>query len=189
MNPKKVRLIIAAIAISIIALLPAAAFYGRYEILSNRLENELGLDGGTANAVKHAYAAAELYYLVATVLPDRKADSLVTALGVMNEYIERITKLRKPDSLREVMKDLHNNRAGIAAAKWQKRQGGKGDLLAIILRMAKDRVLIVARDQNPFYKDEDQNNSTVVGTARDWLESLHDKIDGRISANFHLTDL
>ena len=175
----------AVITTSTIALLPAAAFYGRYEILSNRLEIELGLDGGAANAVKHAYAAAELYNLVATVLSDRESDSLVTALGVMNEYIERITKFRKPDSLREVMKDLHNNQAGIAAAKWQKRQARKGDLLAIILKMAEDRVLIVDRDQNPFYKDEDLKNSAVVGAARDWIDSFHDEIDGWISAKFH----
>ncbi len=52
MNLKKFRLIMAVITTSTIALLPAAAFYGRYEILSNRLEIELGLDGGAANAVR-----------------------------------------------------------------------------------------------------------------------------------------
>ena len=185
MKCKTVRLLKITLILFFITLLPIASFYSRYEILTNRLEKDLGFSGNAANAVKHAYAAAEIYCVLRTALNDQQAYSLVMSLGIMNEYIERVTKLRNPDSMREVMKDLHNNQAGILAAKWREQKSNESNLLDIILGMAQNQVLIVARNENPFYKDGDRNDSTVVGTARDWLEFHNDAINERIESKLN----
>ena len=188
MKHKKFRLLIITLILFFIALAPIVIFYARYEILTNHLEKNLGFDGGAANAVKHAYAAAELYSVLNAFLDDDEADSFVMSLGIINEYAERITKLRKPDSLREIMKDLHNNQVGIVAAKWQKQKSDKGNLLDTILILAQNKTLIVKRTENPLYKGEDQNGFKVVRIAREWLDSQHDEINERATLKLQFLD-
>lgn len=181
MKRKTIRIVAAAFILFLIAVIPVAAFYARYEILTDRLEKEMGFEYSAANAVKHAYAAAELYSVLNIVLSDQHAESLVMSLGIINEYIERVTKHNKLDSLREIMKDLHNNQAGISAVQWQQGQAAdKVALLDVIIGMAEKRILIVKRTDNPFYKGKDRNSSDVVGIATVWLDKNNENIKERI---------
>ena len=152
------------------------AYYERYEKIARYISTSYDCDASTANAIKHATAAADIYNLLSPVVGEEYAENTVIKLGVMNEYIERVMRPEgKYDSPREIMKDLHNNYAGIKAAKL----ADGNDAFRIILAFASNRTLIVNEIYNPFFDDKgpDQN---VVAFGYDWFKLHHGEIDSRI---------
>ncbi len=169
---------------ALLLILPLLAFYGfssflnvyyeRYENIAKLLEKNYKFDESTANAIKHATAASDLYNLMRPHIGDERAEMAVIKLGVMNEYIERYTRRKTPDSVREIMKDLHNNYAGIRAA--QLADGD--DAFDIILTFASTRTLIVNEVYNPFFKAKGPNED-VVAFSYGWFKNHHGDIDTR----------
>ncbi|MFZ4541176.1 MAG: hypothetical protein ACOYNL_05105 [Rickettsiales bacterium] len=47
------------------------------------------INNAQANAIKHAYAAAQIYLLARQVMPDDDAADFVWWLGTVNEHIEQ----------------------------------------------------------------------------------------------------
>lgn len=142
----KKRIVIALVAFALGFL---AAFYARFEMLSNQLEAD-GLRGGAANAIKHAYAAAEVYDTLRTLrLPPHESLQAVIYLGYANEYAEKITKFAKLDPHAEIKKDLYNNLAGITVARWHETHGNQ-PVLNSLITLAKKETLVVERENLPF---------------------------------------
>lgn len=77
-----------------------------------------GLPAYTANAVKHAFAAAETYAILRTLGTGQGwASQAVYRLGQLNEYAEYYgRRSEKRDPTREIYKDFYNNLVGVAAA-------------------------------------------------------------------------
>jgi hypothetical protein len=78
-----------------------------------------GLTDAEHNALKHAYAAAELYGRLRPLLGDGIASCVVLWSGETLERVEQVTK-HETDVAREVYKDLRNNLYGMVAARWLK---------------------------------------------------------------------
>lgn len=150
-------------------------YYERYETMEKSLRQNLSLDPTTANAIKHATAAADMFNLLKPVLGEEKAETAVIRLGVANEYIERVIYYGRTDTAREIMKDLHNNYAGIVAAKL----ADQSDAFPVILSMGSNRTLIVNEVYNPFF-DQKSPEQDVVGFGYDWFKAHHEDIDDRI---------
>lgn len=146
------KLFLACVACIFLTLSSLAAFYVGFEYLADRLRHEKGYDSGTANAIKHAYAAAMTYKLFAVVLDAQDSESAVMALGRANEAIERGLKFSNPDSYEEILKDIHNNLAGVSAARFQADCGCGVGMLDVVAGMAERRILVVSRHRNPYYK-------------------------------------
>ncbi len=168
---------------TLLLILPVAAFYIRYEIIVSHMKNDLGYDGAKANAVKHALAAAELYGVLRTIVGPVQAEHTTLTLGAINEYIERVTKLPKPDSPREVMKDMFNNLAGVTAKEWQIESSISQSTLQILLMLAERGVLVISRDDNPFYTGQPRPLDPVVKTALAWLNECKSQIKSKIRAD------
>ena len=159
-----------------------AVFYSRYELVSDHLEKDLGYKGAEANAIKHAYAASELYDGLSHILETNEAEQTVLFLGLVNEYVERVTKFRKQDSAKEIMKDLHNNVAGIVVA--QRSKSNTEDVyerLDILKKLADEEVLVTARDRNPFFSDDETRITNPVAYSRRWLDKNKKDIKQRVT--------
>lgn len=129
-----------------LALLPAILFYTHFERFSSRLEKELHFTGGQSNAAKHAYAAARVYQGLRIIgCPPPHAERLVITLGKANEYAEVIVKFFKPDSPQEVLKDMYNNKSGIAAAEWATTH--RIDIQQFITTLAQHHCLLTSVDR------------------------------------------
>lgn len=171
----------ALICMTLLILLPIALSYGlgkyyaRYEQMQKQLEISLEYDSDTANAIKHATAASDMFHALRIVLGDNAAEKAVIQLGVLNEYIEQIKYPNDRDSAREIMKDLHNNYAGIEAAKLADDE----DALPVILTFADNRTLIVNQAYNPFFEDKEPKQD-VVAFGYNWFKSHYAEIDKRI---------
>jgi len=163
---------------SLLGLVGLAAFYAPYEILSNKPEQQ-GYTGQAANAVKHAYAAGQLYQTLRTVMEPDTAQNTVLTLGLLNEYAEKITKFSNPDSVSEVMKDFYNNQAGITAAHWHAENKIDKPFLETILRLGDD-TLLNARDQNPFVSEATDPAYQDIPAARVWFEAHAPQIQARV---------
>lgn len=151
-------------------------FYSRYQTLSNHIEESRGYDENTANAIKHAVAASNVFNVLRQVMGDDLAEASVIRLGLMNEYIERLSYYNsKPDTAREIMKDLHNNYVGIMAAKL----ADSSDTFPVILSFAANRTLMVDEAYNPFFEDKGPEKD-VVAFGYDWFKTHHSEIDTRI---------
>lgn len=178
---KSSRSLIVAVLVGILLLAPVALFYARHEALSDRLQRDLGFDGAAANAVKHAYAAAQVYDTLRMIsVPADLAQNTVLFLGIANEYAERIVKFHKPDSTRELLKDFYNNYAGITTARWRETMGFDSSTLGMLIALAQARVLIVTRDQNPFYDDAAPLPDDTVASARNWFMAQQPAIQARV---------
>lgn len=96
------------------------AFYGGFAHVARQMVQEARLPAGHANAVKHAYAAAQTYRAIRLLgVPEASARALVIWLGEQNEWMESV--VRPNDTTLEMLKDLCNNRIGITAAIWHER--------------------------------------------------------------------
>ena len=150
-------------------------FYDRYEAMARHIGKTLDYDADTANAIKHATAASDMFSALRPVMGDEIAEAAVIRLGVLNEYIERVIYPNDRDSAREIMKDLHNNYAGIMAAKL----ADGSDAFDIIISFGANRTLIVNRIYNPFFSDKEPKND-VVAYGYEWFKEHHSEIDQRI---------
>jgi hypothetical protein len=112
-----------------IPLLVSALFGGALSVFYYQFENyakaqmwHKGVHHETANAMKHALAAARTYQHMRAVFGPETAAQLVRSLGYANEYAEQIVRFRNPDSPAELWKDLANNQIGIFTAQWLEEQ-------------------------------------------------------------------
>ena len=152
------------------------SFYSRYQTLSNQIEESRHYNESTANAVKHAVAASNIFNLLRRIVGEDLAEAAVIKMGVINEYIERLSYYKQePDSAREIMKDLHNNYVGIMAAKL----ADHSDAFPVILAFADNRTLIVDEVYNPFYEDKGPDKH-VIEYSYEWFKEHHNEIENRV---------
>lgn len=168
--------------LSLLPIISVAIFYMRFEMVSIRLKNQMGYEGGAANAVKHAYAAAELYKFFCYFTDARYAEAAVLWLGSLNEHAEKFTKLRHPDTYEEILKDLYNNMAGITAAEWQAQHDLDGSTLEILLKMKQGGALVVRREENPLHRKSLSTGQDDAGAADGWFLSEKEAIRARTEA-------
>lgn len=105
------------------ALSVGAVMHGFSRVASWEIRQRPELRAAHHNAIKHAYASAEIYSLLRPLFGADAAAATVVALGEWNERAERVVK-RTTDWSPEVYKDLRNNLAGIAAAEWLYNEAG-----------------------------------------------------------------
>ena len=110
-----------------------------------RLEaNRLGLPAAR-NAIKHAYAAAEIYAWLRSVgVGADTATEWIVHLALINERVEAWSKWRR-DTTAEVYKDLRNSVLGIAALRANEKCAGLGSpdkRLRLIGTLASARTLL-----------------------------------------------
>jgi hypothetical protein len=142
------RTLIKLAVISALLLAPMGGFYWHYERYALSLLHTHQLTPEAANAVKHAYAAAQIYQLLAPIMGDAAAEKSVLFLGAKNEYLEQMFDWSNADSASEIAKDLHNNQVGITAAQWLATQPAHDSarLRTTLLYLAKTRSLVVSAD-------------------------------------------
>jgi hypothetical protein len=163
-----------------IAMLGALAFFLRYEWLSNQLETEHGMNGQAANAIKHAYAAAQVYHGLRSIgLKPQKAADTVIWLGKANEAGERIYKIFKPDSTQEMMKDFYNNHAGIVVAEMT---GGRA-MLQTLLQLSAKNGLVTDRAKIPFTPSGQQAGDSPLTQALRWYAQYRLAIEQKIESD------
>ena len=121
-SAKDRKVLFTAVTLLFALLLAAAtAIVGSYSWFKAASVAEVArrnLPAYTANAVKHAYAAAQTYSLLRSFFVEKGvAAQVVYRLGQLNEYAEYYGRRgEKRDPTREIYKDLYNNLAGVAAA-------------------------------------------------------------------------
>ena len=149
-------------------------YFDRYSKMEKQIKRTMEYDASTANAIKHATAAADMFNLLRQVMNEEQAEKTVIRLGVFNEYLERVVYYGRTDSVREIMKDLHNNYAGIKAAKLD-----QDDPFRVILAFSDNRTLIIDQIYNPFFEEKSPEEN-VVAFSYDWFNEHHAEIDQRI---------
>lgn len=149
-------------------------YFDRYSKMEEQIKQTMEYNASTSNAIKHATAAADMFNLLRHVMSEEQAEKTVIRLGVFNEYLERVIYYGHTDSVREIMKDLHNNYAGIKAAKLDQE-----DPFRVILAFSDNRTLIVDQIYNPFF-DEKSPDENVVAFSYDWFNEHQAEIDERI---------
>lgn len=112
-----------------------AGYYVAYEKMARRLVFDRGIYYETANSIKHAYAAAQMFDALDAVLGTQAAEDAVVALGKFNERLEQVVR-RPKDSTAESAKDLWNNQVGITAARWRSAQRSPMGRLDLMIKMA-----------------------------------------------------
>jgi hypothetical protein len=99
-----------------------AVFYGGFAYCAARMADEAQLPPGHDNAVKHAYAAAQTYRSLRLFgIPEFTARAMVIWLGELHEKTEHHLHPGAMATTLETLKDLCNNRIGIATAIWHER--------------------------------------------------------------------
>ncbi len=124
--PLKVRRlawVLGCVAVLLLPVLALGAALQGFSLAASWTIQQRGLPAEDHNAIKHAYAAAEIYALLRVVAGPDCASSVVTKFGEINEWAERYVKLTT-DWAPEVYKDMRNNLSGIAAAEWLYGQAG-----------------------------------------------------------------
>jgi hypothetical protein len=177
------------IALFVLVLLTASVAYGsweslmqyyaRYDVMEKNLQAENGYDKSTANAIKHATAASDMFTLLSRYVGDQWAEKTVISMGLVNEYIEQHKFPEDRDTAREIMKDLHNNYVGIEAAKVARFTGTKISAFKIIMASADNSTLIVNRIYNPFFHEKEPTTN-VVDFGYKWFGSHRNEIAERI---------
>jgi hypothetical protein len=120
------RFLLVLVALVVLFGLFSAPFY----IFSKVADQEIarrGLSEAEHNALKHGFAAAELYARLRLVFGANNAADLTVWTGEMLERLEQHVNHDR-DVAREVYKDLHNNLYGIAAARWMDASSGSSDM-------------------------------------------------------------
>lgn len=137
-------------------------FFAWHEHFQRALVKEHGYAVAHANAAKHAYAAANIYRgLRFFLIGPETAEEAVLQLGHLTEYAETYFKISHPDSTEEMMKDLYNNQAGIAAAMQA------GSARRAVLRMVDAGQLALSDREVPFM-DGAQSARPVRSVAHAW---------------------
>lgn len=112
-----IRRLISAVAVLSLPVVLILGFYLYAAHAADGVVERQGLALEADNAVKHAYAAAETYATLRIALGSENAAALTEWLGKANERAERWVK-HSVDWSPEAYKDMRNNLAGIAAARW-----------------------------------------------------------------------
>ena len=164
------RLLIACI---VLVLCTAIVFFAYHQYLARTLASHEGFTKPSANAVKHAYAASQIYDALRTVgySPDN-AETITLQLGYANEHAEQVIKIHNPDSLREAMRDLYNNQVGVVVARWHESSGSQASIYALLTDLARNDVLITSRSKVPLdAQEEAKNTEPVAERAVHWFET------------------
>jgi hypothetical protein len=120
----------AFLALSGLAIMAAVPYYTVksadhwFEETAVKEARAMKLAPETANSIKHAYAAHLVYTFFRDVgIGSETSELLTLRLGVVNELYEKMHRHpSQRDTVQELMKDFHNNIAGIEAAKWLETQ-------------------------------------------------------------------
>ena len=116
-----------------------------------------------------------MFTLLRKAMRDDTAEQAVVAFGIFNEYLEQVIYPNSRDTAREIMKDMHNNYAGIVAAK----AAGRENFFPIIIAFADNRTLIVKDIYNPFFEGAVPQQD-VVAYGTHWFDDHRADIDKRI---------
>jgi len=122
------------------------AFYWHYERYAIGLLSSQKLTPEAANAVKHAYASAQIFQRLHPITGAAHAESIILILGSVNEYAEQLLDWTNPDSEAEILKDLHNNQVGISLARWHAQQRKPPTLEAAILYLTQKKSLALSAE-------------------------------------------
>ena len=164
------RGVIACIALVLCTII---GFFAYHQYLARELASNEGFTKPAANAVKHAYAASQIYRALRGVgySPDN-AETITLQLGYANEHAEQIIKIHNPDSLREAMRDLYNNQVGVVVARWRESTGSQVSVYALLSDLARTDVLITSRNNMPIDASEETKNiEPVAEHAVRWFET------------------
>lgn len=167
-------------------------FYDSYNRLEIQLRASRNLELPEANAIKHAYAAYGVYSALRSFgAPDALAEKLTWKLGIANEMLEKVTFGANTDSLPEVMRDFHNNWAGISAGKWLwQQEDGTGEAssgLIVIRSLLESNVLMTAHPKG--FSDDDGLENPYYRVAEDWVAGRRSIISNDASMSLQrLTD-
>jgi hypothetical protein len=112
-----------------------SSYYVTYEQMARELVFKHGIYYETANSIKHAYAASQLFDLCHVVMNADSAEAIVVTLGKFNERLEQVVR-RPKDSMAESAKDLWNNQVGITAARWRNAQRSDMSRLELMIQLA-----------------------------------------------------
>lgn len=159
------------ILLVILLALPAMAlvgFYLTYGKMESRLRANHGFSQMQANAIKHAYASYTVYDLLKKAgASDETAEMAVFRLGIFNEWLEKTVHGTGGDSRSEVMRDLHNNWAGMSAAQWRwyQEQPLKRSGLSLIKALLNAQTLLVERPVTSYETSDGPDYSV----AKSWL--------------------
>lgn len=131
------------------------AFYWHFSQIEDDLISQHHMSGERANAVKHAYAAAEIYRGFTKLgIGSKTATDGVLWLGQMNEYMEQIIRYgfgEKRDTISEMVKDMRNNQSGVLIAQWHKHH------VADIPDMSLRALLLNAADAGLLTENEEKS--------------------------------
>lgn len=129
---------------ALLAIISAGVFFAYHGRLAHHIAQQQHFNKPTANAFKHAYAAAQLFKAITAIgVADKTAEEMVAQLGFFNERLERLTKFHAPDPVTEMMKDLANNHAGIIVAQCSNTD--TQTLQQRVVELAKNEVLVTSR--------------------------------------------
>lgn len=119
-------------------------YYWHYQQFYDELLCQHQIEYRQANAIKHAYAAAELYIALEDIgFSPARAEEIVIALGKGNERLEQwVDNWDNPDITPEIMRDLYNNQVGVTAAQWYHAHVNRESLRQVIIDLGKTQVLI-----------------------------------------------
>jgi hypothetical protein len=134
------RKLIMAVLLVAAPLALLAGYYIAYEQMSRSLVFDRGIYYETANSIKHAYAASQLFDVLDSVMDAQAAEDAVVALGKFNERLEQVVR-RPKDSAAESAKDLWNNQIGITAARWRSAQHSGMSRLELMIKLAELKAL------------------------------------------------
>lgn len=163
-------------------------FFSSQENMAVSLENERNFDPEMANAVKHAYTAAQVYTVLTNLhISNADAINITNFLGKTNEYAERLLKSDKPDTTLEMMKDMHNNQAGISAAKWYKEHKNEAEGLTlhdVVVVLAQQNVLINSANHVPLNKTTEhlKHGAPDILSATAWFDGMENTIKRHVDA-------
>jgi len=145
---RKTFRLLAALALLASPVLALAALMHGFSLAASLEIRNRNLPAADHNAIKHAYAAAEVYSWLRPLMGAQTAARVVIRLGETNEWAERYVK-PQVDWSPETYKDLHNNLAGIEASEWLYAQAGFTSpftRLRLIGRLAEDKDLAASHE-------------------------------------------
>jgi hypothetical protein len=163
-------------------LLPPVSGIGFF-VLFNRLQDTLIEEHryakAEANAIKHAYASYTVYSALRSVgVPTARAEALSWRLGVFHEQLEDYIYWSKPDPASEKMRDLYNNWAGVAAAKWRLEQASPSPMSGLpMMQFLMEQGFLLS--ERP--KDAAPDNGDVLAHAIRWMNPRRSMIENDVS--------
>jgi hypothetical protein len=112
-----IKPLLLVLVLAAVPLLFAVLGYSAFAHAASYEIRRSGLSPDDHNAIKHAYASAEIYSAMRPVLGHGAAAGATLWFGEANERVERYVK-HQPDYSQESYKDMRNNLAGVVAANW-----------------------------------------------------------------------